>query len=186
MVSGRPAENEDAPRLPSALRRRVLATLLDLRIILLWIAFTTALGPLLHALQLAPSSPEGWDAYAFMTLVLPTALTFALAEASPRQATWGKRRQRLAVVDRRGARLSLGRSLLRQAAKFGPWQMAHTAVFHLVDGHTSPLLWVLSLGAQLLVLISAVLLVLRSPGRPLHDLIAQTRVVDRIAERGGA
>jgi len=168
------------------LRRRAIAALLDLPIIVAWIAFTTVLGSVLASLGASPASPEGWDAYAFMTLILPTALTFAVADASPRQGSWGKRRQRLQVVDRRGRRITFARSLLRQTAKLGPWQMAHTAVFQLFAGSTSGLLWVLALSPQVLVLASAAMVLFLRPPRALHDLVAQTRVIDRLGDSDDA
>lgn len=160
------------------LGRRLLAAILDLRIILFWIAFTTVAGFALARLGAAPTSPEGWDVYAFLTLILPVGLSFAFADASPRRGTWGKRRQRLHVVCRRGQRITLARSLLRQAAKLGPWQMAHTAVFQLFAGSTSAMSWVLAITPQALVLASAALVLVLRPPRALHDLIAQTRVIN--------
>lgn len=76
-------------------------------------------------------SPWLFDLLAFVTLVFPVILYFALCEASAARATWGKRRAGLMVVSSRGGRLTLGQSLLRSGLKFVPWQLAHTALFHI-------------------------------------------------------
>ncbi len=61
--------------------------------------------------------------------------------------------------------------------KFAPWQMAHTAVFHLLDGSTSVALVALSIIAQVLVLASIGVMTLDPRHRSFHDLIAGTQVV---------
>jgi uncharacterized RDD family membrane protein YckC len=175
-TQGPASQDERADQGPT-LGRRLLAAILDLRIILFWIAFTTVAGFALARLGAAPTSPAGWDAYAFLTLILPVGLTFAFADASPRRGTWGKRRQGLQVVSHHGQRITLARSLLRQAVKLGPWQVAHTAVFQLFAGSTSVLSWVLAITPQALVLASVTLVIVLRPPRALHDLIARTRVI---------
>jgi uncharacterized RDD family membrane protein YckC len=69
-------------------------------------------------------------ALSLLGLTPPVGLYFALAEASPQQATLGKRLLRLRVVATAGQRLSYGRSLLRTALKLAPWELAHTAIWH--------------------------------------------------------
>jgi uncharacterized RDD family membrane protein YckC len=118
--------------------------------------------------------------YAFVTLVLPVALTFALMEASPRRATPGKRRLGFVVVDRTGHRLNRVRSVARSVVKFAPWQMAHTAVFQFLAGNTAAGYVRLSIVAQVLVLSSIVTMALDPQHRPFHDLVAGTRVVRHI------
>ena len=70
-------------------------------------------------------------ATAFVTLTLPVALYFALWEASPWQATPGKRALGLRVVlVSGGRRVPFGRALLRPAVKLAPWELAHAALWH--------------------------------------------------------
>lgn len=71
------------------------------------------------------------DIIAFLTLILPVILYFTLQESSPRQATWGKRKVGLLVVDSNGERLSRWKALLRSIIKFLPWQIAHTSIYQL-------------------------------------------------------
>jgi len=156
---------------------RIKAAAIDLSIVVGWAAFSGVIGGVLRILDLGFANSAAWDVYAFATLVAPVALTFAVMEASPRQATLGKGRLGLVVVDPDGDRLTFGRSVARSVVKLTPWQMAHTAVFQLVAGSTAVGYIVLSITAQVLVVASIVTMVLTSQHRALHDLIAATRVV---------
>lgn len=157
--------------------QRLQAAAFDLPIIVGWAVFSGVVGGVLRLLDLDFETAAAWDLYAFASLVLPVVLTFALLEASPRRATPGKRRLGLVVVNPDGGRLTRSRSLARSVVKFTPWQMAHTAVFHLVAGSTAVGYVVLSIAAQGLVLASIVTMAFDSRHRSLHDLIAGTRVV---------
>jgi uncharacterized RDD family membrane protein YckC len=77
-----------------------------------------------------PENPLVGDLIAFLTLLLPVVLYFTLQESSPRQATWGKRKAGLLVVDEKGGQLTFGRAFVRSLLKFLPWQIAHTSLFH--------------------------------------------------------
>ena len=156
---------------------RLQAAALDLPIIVGWAVFAGVTGGALRLQDLDFNTPAAWDVFAFTTLVLPVAVTFALMEASRRRATPGKRRLGLVVVDRMGHRLSIRRSLARSTVKFLPWQMAHTAVFQLTTGSVAVGYVVLSIAAQALVLASIVTMAFDHLNRPFHDLIAGTRVV---------
>jgi len=156
---------------------RIKAAAIDLSIVVGWAAFSGAIGGVLRLLDLDFHTPTAWDMYAFATLVAPVAVTSALLEASPRQATPGKRRLGLTVVDVEGNRLTRTRSIARSAVKFVPWQMAHTAVFQLFAGSTATGYIVLSIAAQILVVVSIATMALDSQHRALHDLIAGTQVV---------
>ena len=88
-------------------------------------------GPLGSGWRRLMSNPITADLVGFVTLILPVTLYFALYEASAAGATWGKRKAGLRVVGPDGGILSLPRSLIRSGLKFFPWQMAHTAMFHI-------------------------------------------------------
>lgn len=77
------------------------------------------------------SHPLLADLVAFVTLVLPAIVVFALAESSARRASWGKRCLRLRVVSTSGGGVGRSRALARNALKFLPWQLSHTCLFHL-------------------------------------------------------
>ena len=95
----------------------------------LTMAFTWVMSSLGRSL-IWPSNPLVGDLIAFLTLVLPVILYFTLQESSPRQATWGKRKAGLLVVNGREERLTGGRAFLRSFLKILPWQIAHTSLFH--------------------------------------------------------
>jgi len=73
--------------------------------------------------------PIAKDAIAFLTLILPVTLYFALQESSPHQATWGKRKVGLHVVNADGDRLTRRQALVRSLVKLLPWQIAHTCIY---------------------------------------------------------
>lgn len=73
------------------------------------------------------------DLFAFLTLILPVILYFTFQESSPRQATWGKRKVGLHVIDSNGGQLSIGKAFLRSIIKFLPWQIAHTSIYQATE-----------------------------------------------------
>lgn len=117
------------------------------------------------------------DGVAFLALVLPTILYFALQESSRWQATFGKRKIALRVTDGLGRRLNIGRALLRSGGKFLPWQMAHTAVFQIWEGSASPFYFTLSLVAQALVIFYLLSLAINKKHRTPYDRLAGSAVV---------
>lgn len=126
----------------ASLWQRLAAFGVDYLVILLYMGvlalvmttvMTTVGAPLAETLR-AP-----WQAQllGFVTLTLPVGLYFAVAEGVF-GATLGKRLLGLRVVDARGGRLSPGRSLLRSAVKFSPWELGHTAAHRLVFWTAAP------------------------------------------------
>lgn len=116
------------------------------------------------------------DILAFVTLVLPVILYFSFQEGSSRQATIGKRRMGLKVIDSQGNRMSFGRALLRSVLKFLPWQLAHTAIFQIRYGNDSGNIFGLSIVAQLLVIIYLLSIWLDKQRRAPYDFLAGSRV----------
>ena len=120
------------------------------------------------------------QAVVFCIFILPVALYFAFAEASRRQATLGKAIMRLRVTTMRGRRVPLRRSLLRSAIKFAPWELAHTAVWHVPGrpfvSEPSVLNWI---GWALATSIAAVYVLSLCVGtrRTPYDWASGTRVV---------
>ncbi len=78
-----------------------------------------------------PDNPFLADLMAFITLVLPVILYFTLQESSPKQATWGKRKAGIRVVNANGDRLTRKQAFIRSLVKLIPWQMSHTCLFHI-------------------------------------------------------
>lgn len=115
--------------------RRLLAFALDYLVISAYIVVLTLVtqAAALAGVSIAGlfANPIRADLFAFLLLILPVMLYFALSESSPRQATWGKGRMRLCVSNVTGQRLTFPRALLRSALKFLPWQIAHTSLFQI-------------------------------------------------------
>jgi uncharacterized RDD family membrane protein YckC len=171
--------------------RRLAAFGLDYLVIAAYMA-ALAIASVTITSQLAgirsanPTEPWLFDLLAFMTLVLPVILYFALNEASHRQATWGKQRMGLVVISAAGDRLGTGRSLLRSALKFLPWQIAHSSLFHIpgwpaavdvIPATATAGLWL----SSTLAAASVASLFIFADQRTLYDRLAGTRVVLRRA-----
>ncbi len=168
-------------RRPAGFRPRAIATALDFLLLAAYALLLFGLATLVIQttdLEEGLDSPLARDLLAFVTLIVPVILYFALQESSARQATIGKRRAGLQVVSAAGGgRLSLPRALLRSALKFLPWQMAHTAVFQISAGNESAAIWALSIVAQLLVVVYALALWLDRRRRTPYDRLAGTAVI---------
>ena len=78
-----------------------------------------------------PENPLLADLMAFVTLILPVILYFTLQESSPKQATWGKRKAGIRVVNANGETLTGIQAFVRSLIKFLPWQIAHTSIYHI-------------------------------------------------------
>jgi uncharacterized RDD family membrane protein YckC len=113
-----------------------------------------------------------------LTLTLPVALYFAIAEASARQGTVGKLATRLKVTGLGGERLGFARSLLRTGLKLLPWELAHAFVHRVPKtGEVPAAAWIAF--ASSLLLAGVYLAGIVSPrGRPLYDVIAGARVIE--------
>lgn len=173
------------PATPAGLWRRTQAFLLDYVAILAYMALLAAVFvPLSRGAQgsrLRSLSPLGGDLLAFVTLVLPVTLYFAIGDASRKQGSWGKQRMGIRVQTLDGQRLGLGRSLLRSALKFLPWQTAHTVLFNWpgfpADPQPSPATYA-GFGLVYALVGANVLAAWRTRrGQALYDLATGTEVV---------
>ena len=172
----------------TAFRLRLLAFLLDNIFIAVSISVLVAVGlalgfgPLRVAFPKLFTDPNSSELTAFVSLVLPVILYFALFECSPWQATWGKRKMGLLVTNSCGKRLSLARSLLRSLLKFVPWELTHACLWRIPGWPLAPkvfppiivaglvLVWVIG-GGYVLSLFTS------KAHQTLYDLLAETRVV---------
>src|SRR5262245_437333 len=110
--------------------RRLLAFALDWFVVAIWG------GAIFGAVMIAtggkppqPGGPWAGQAMSFLTMTVPFTLYFALCESSPMRASLGKRALGLVVCRETGGRLSFGSALLRNAAKFTPWEFGHTVAW---------------------------------------------------------
>jgi uncharacterized RDD family membrane protein YckC len=124
------------------------------------------------------STPGARQLLGACTLTLPVILYFAISEASARQGTIGKLATRLRVTDRQLRRIGFGRSLLRSAIKFAPWEVAHLSIHRIPkEGDIPPVVWAGLVGSLGLAAIFVAGL-FPGQGRPLYDVLAGTRVVE--------
>lgn len=168
----------------AGLRERLLAFLLDYVPVLAYLLVLVTAGVVLRRAQPAAlraifGGPWAGEASGFVLVTLPVSFYFALQEASPHQATLGKRRLHLYVVDAEGNRLTLPRSLLRTVLKFVPWELAHLCVWQVSYAARSSSA-VYSAGfvlVWLLVAVNALSVVLDPRRRALYDRVAGTAVL---------
>ncbi|CAA9322918.1 MAG: hypothetical protein AVDCRST_MAG93-5834 [uncultured Chloroflexia bacterium] len=123
---------------------RILAFAVDYLVIAVYMASIAGIG---FALRRTPSqekfarlwtSPRSGQRTGFLTLTLPVVLYFAFLEGSPQGATVGKRVLGLRVVAEGNQPLPLRRSLVRSAAKFLPWELAHTCLWRIPGWPVAP------------------------------------------------
>lgn len=122
------------------------------------------------------------DLLTFFTVLLPVVLYFTFTESSPRQASWGKRRTGIRVVDAGGSRLSRRAALVRSLVKFLPWQLAHSSIYHIPGWPLNPgeIPWYSAVGLVLtwaLVIAYLLTLLLGKTHRTPYDWLAGSRVV---------
>jgi uncharacterized RDD family membrane protein YckC len=163
---------------------RVVAFALDYLIIAVYLILVAAVGGLVNlafpglARVLFGNRIAG-QAIGFALVTLPVMLYFALLESSVWQASWGKRRLGLRVVDARGGWLSLAHALARTALAFAPWELSHTLIWqlHFTTAESPALVTAGFILVWLLVGANTVNLVLRPSHQTLYDWLAGTHVV---------
>lgn len=166
--------------------RRVLAYAVDA--ILLFIAIPTILGAvcgLLFYLTIGFDWMQNgfllW-LYVFAVASIPFWLYYSLLESSVRQATFGMRLFSLQVTDTDGKRISFGRALLRTVIKLLPFEINHLVMFL-----PTPIWYDPNPGFRIgFVIVNALIVLyfatmfLNSRKQSVHDLVAQTVVVNAI------
>ncbi|MCA0306351.1 MAG: RDD family protein [Actinobacteria bacterium] len=159
-------------------RRRLLAGLIDLGLMLAWaLVVGAAVLGLAAGGALRGVGPLGLNLAGIALVVLPSTLGLTLLEGGRYEATPGKLAHNLRVRrDPTGERLGWGRSFLRNLLKLGlPWTLVHLAVVTALAGG-GVAAW---LGALLgvAVPVAYVVSLLRGDGRTIYDHLAQTMVI---------
>ncbi len=174
----------------TALRLRTLAFLLDYifiaayLVVLTVVSISLGFGPLRADFLRLFADPNSSEITAFLLLVLPVILYFALFECSAWQATWGKRKVGLLVTDTHGKRLSLGRSLLRSVLKFVPWELTHACLWRIPGWPLAPKVFPPIIMAGLILVwvivgVYVVSLFISKTHQTVYDLLAGARVVKK-------
>jgi uncharacterized RDD family membrane protein YckC len=174
-------------QVPASPLRRIAAWLLDYLLIAAYLVLLTAASfglrasPLRSGFDSALSRPATAEVLGFLLLTLPVVLYFAIYEASLLEATLGKRALGLAVVRLDGFRLSIWRALLREAARFLPWELSHALLWRVAlsaDRRVLPL-WI-AVGYAVvyaIVLLYLATLFIASQHRTVYDRLAGTIVI---------
>jgi uncharacterized RDD family membrane protein YckC len=167
---------------------RLLAFALDYIIISAYLVVLVGVGVAIAQTGAGPgfralfSDPNSAEFTAFLLLVLPVLLYFAVFESSRWQATWGKRVLGLRVVTTADAQVSFLRALWRNALKLIPWELTHACLWRIPGwpfAPETPPLWI-TVGLILVWVVVAVYivsLVFSRSGQTLYDWLAGVRVI---------
>lgn len=124
--------------------RRMGAFLLDYLLISVYLALLVAIsvglgqGPLQSLFHTLFADPNRSELSAFLMLVLPVILYFAILESSPWQATVGKRVLGLRVTGAQRDRLNFPRALARSVLAFVPWELTHACLWRIPGWPLAP------------------------------------------------
>lgn len=162
--------------------KRLVAWLIDWVLVLAWACITAAVGvPLYLSGATAGLGPIALNVISVVVLVAPVTVALAALESGRRQATIGKRMQRLVVTDAAtGSRLSFPRALGRNVLKIAlPWAVGHAAVFGMVATAAAdaapPWIWVLTALAYVVPVVYVVTLFMGAGATP-YDRAARSHV----------
>jgi uncharacterized RDD family membrane protein YckC len=166
--------------------KRAGAFALDYIIILAYLFGVAALSFLANALfranQWLFADRVRAQIVAFLLVTLPVTLYFAISESSPKQATWGKGRLSLKVVDPEGNRIGFWRALGRTVLKFVPWEISHTLIWQLYFSPPTETVWI-NYGfalVYLLIGLNIFSLVTTKTHQTLYDVLTSTYVLSSL------
>lgn len=159
-------------------RRRIAAFLLD------YLPIAAYLGVLAGVVAAVPdiagvfANRISAQVAGILLVTLPVTFYFALSESSAAQASWGKARIGLKVIDRHGQRIGFARSLARTLLKFVPWEISHTLVW---ETAFNPVLDVVTLYGMIAAIYAilganALSVAMTKTRQTLYDLLCGARV----------
>lgn len=163
-------------------RTRIYAFLLDYLVIVIYGIFVVGSISFIFQSQvksLFSSSPLAAELTGFIMMTLPVSLYFILCECSKWQGTLGKRRMGIRVVDRKGRRIGICRSVFRTAIKFLPWEVAHFGIWQIMlPSDLSELtVYIILSAVNLAVLIYMVIPFTNKKRKNIYDWVAGTEVI---------
>lgn len=165
--------------------QRVRAFTLDYFLILLYLTIVTLLFLLINAVfnidQWLFTDRVWAQIFAFLIVTFPVTLYFAIRESSIKQATWGKQRLALKVMDRNGNRIGFRRAFARTILKFIPWETSHTLLWEIYFSQEPNSIFINYGYALVYLLIGlniASLLITRT-NQTLYDLLTSTYITKK-------
>jgi uncharacterized RDD family membrane protein YckC len=163
------------------MRYRFLALAIDYLVIVIYgfalFGLSFFFKPLLT--ELFTTSAEVAQLTGFVLITLPVIIYFVLGESTKGMGSIGKRKLGLAVVDHKGERIRIFRSLIRNLIKFTPWELAHFAIWRL----RFPTAFSESFLLGILIMVNVIVLVfvfcpfVNKNRKSLYDWLAGTKVI---------
>ncbi|WP_409275906.1 RDD family protein [Neobacillus sp. SCS-31] len=161
---------------------RIYAFLLDYLVIVLYGIFVVGAISFVfrsHFTPLFSSSPVTAELTGFIMMTFPVSLYFILGECSKWQGTFGKRKVGIRVVDKVGQRIGFGRSALRTAIKFLPWEVAHFGMWQLMlpSDWSENTVYMILTAVNLVIVFYLIIPFTNKKRKNVYDWLAGTEVV---------
>ena len=158
--------------------QRIAAFMWDYLIIACYILVITGLFWLIRANEWFFTNRIQAQISVFFFLTLPVILYFSVLESSVQQATWGKHKMGLKVMDYNGNGISFLRSFVRTLLKFIPWEVSHTVIWQIsFFPQTNPLLINIGFGVVYLIIgLNIASLLMTETHQTIYDLLVKTYV----------
>ena len=166
----------------AAFKTRIYAFLLDYLVIAVYGIFVVGGISFVFRSYINPlfsSSPVTAELTGFFMLTLPVSLYFILCECSKWQGTLGKKKMGIRVVDVNGSRIGIGRSAIRTAIKFLPWEVAHFGMWRLMlpTDFSQITIFVILNAVNIVIIIYLIIPFTNKKRRNVYDWVADTEVV---------
>lgn len=158
---------------------RVKAFLWDYLILAVYIAIIIAVFALFPLPEWIFGNRIFAQAAGILLITLPITLYFTFFDSSEKQATFGKQRLSLKVIDENENQISFVKALTRNLLKFLPWEISHTMIWQITFfPETNPIMINLGFGlVYLLIGLNIASVLMTKTHQTLYDLITKTFVV---------
>ena len=160
---------------PISFKKRMIELLFDYLFILAYLVLLF-LGSMFIYIIFFNGIPEFTEIQSqclvFFTSVFPITLLFTLLDYT-KNGSFGKAKAGLQLIYKKK---TVQASLIRNIAKFLPWQIGHMGTIHGFYSEFDLLSIILSFSATLLAVVLLVMMVFRKDKRHLGDLLAHTQV----------
>ncbi|WP_338452887.1 RDD family protein [Niallia oryzisoli] len=161
---------------------RIFAFLIDYLVIVLYGIFVVGTISIVFRSYISPlfsSSPVIAEFTGFIMMTLPVSLYFIFCECCQWQGTLGKRKMGIRVVDGNGQCIGIGRSAIRTAIKFLPWEVAHFGIWRIMlpTDFSEITVYVILNAVNLVILLYLIIPLTNKKRKNIYDWIAGTEVV---------
>lgn len=168
----------------ATLKKRFLALLIDFLTIIGYAIVLLGINMFIYFVILdgIPNFSELGMNLISLILIVPVVVYSIIMESGKRHGTLGKRKLKIKVASSKSQPIRIYQIILRNVIKFLPWQLAHMVIFHgfAVNWQLTPFWMGLLILTDVLPLIWIIFL-FRKDHRGIHDLIANTVVVNSVS-----